>query len=613
MTEMLEVPDDGAVPVRLRGVAVLSRRQQATAMLKQRLLAPWRDARRSIAARITLAAIGMTALLVVIGLAVGTTMVGIASRTDREQVLGEASLASAELTASIADTRYYASRYAATGTESEIARAHATLDRAKERLAKTRESSVGTDADALKAMEWLQYQVAGFESELSALEHSIATYGPSPIGDGLARAIDLSGEQLAQQARGVESTLGAVSQTSAAELSALNRRLTIVIMALLAACIAITLIGARFLARTTAGSIREITAAMSSLAKGDRSVALPGTERQDEIGEMARALAVFRRSAEDLALLQEQAATAARQELARQESEHLREAAERARKAELLQALALRFEHTVGDVVGGVAAASQQLEVTASSMAAAATQSAQLTGEVTRSMRETTGGVTAAASASDQFAMSIAEISRLAARSAALAEEARESALSADGTIAALATAATEVEQIIGMIGGIAQRTTLLALNASIEAARSGEAGKGFAVVAAEVKELAGQTSAATGKVADQIRAIQGSTDASVAALRRIGEQVHQMEGSAVAIAQAVDEQSMASQDLARNLAMAATGTDEIGEGMNQVSETAQSTGSAASQLLDSASDLHRQAASLREQVDEFLGYVRAA
>jgi methyl-accepting chemotaxis protein len=85
------------------------------------------------------------------------------------------------------------------------------------------------------------------------------------------------------------------------------------------------------------------------------------------------------------------------------------------------------------------------------------------------------------------------------------------------------------------------------------------------------------------------------------------------MEGSAVAIAQAVDEQSMASQDLARNLAMAATGTDEIGEGMNQVSETAQSTGSAASQLLDSASDLHRQAASLREHVDEFLGYVRAA
>jgi len=612
MNDMSRMPER-AVPERLRRLVVLPRRQQRIASLKQRLHAPWIAARHSLAGRIRLAAIGLTVLLAIVGLTVGTAVVALASRSEQGRILGEAALASAELTASIADSRYYASRYAATGDEAEIERARATLARAKERLAKARQSSLDTEPQALEAMEWLHHQVAGFENELTALEHSVAAYGPSASADALAGAIDISGEQLAEQARGVEGRLRRASADSATELAALSWRLAITVVTLLAICVAITLAGARFLTQTTAASIREITSAMSGLAKGDRMIAIPGTERRDEIGEMSRALTVFRRSADDLAHFQEQAAVAARQELTRQEAELAQEEEERSRKAELMRALALRFERTVGEVTSSVAAASRQLEATASSMAAAATQSAQLTGEVSRSMKDTTAGVTAAASAGDQFAMSITEISRLASGSAALAKGARQSALNADETIAGLAAAAQHIEQIVGMIDGIAQRTSLLALNASIEAARSGEAGRGFAVVAGEVKDLAGQTRAATSAVADQIRAIQGSTEQSVTALRRIGEQVREMEGSATAIAQAVDEQSMASRDLARNLALAAGGTDEIGESMGQVSETAQSTGAAANHVLEAASDLNKQAAVLREQVEEFIGYVRTA
>jgi methyl-accepting chemotaxis protein len=612
MNDMSRMPER-AVSERLRGLVVLSPRQQLIASLEQRLRAPWIAARHSLAGRIKLAAIGLTALLVILGLTVGIAVFGLAARSEQGRILGEAALASAELTASIADSRYYASRYAATGAEAEIERARATLARAKERLAKARESSLDTEPQALEAMEWLHHQVDGFENELTALEHSVAAYGPSASADALAGAIAISGEQLAEQARGVESRLRGASAASAAELAAQSWRLAIVVVALLTVCVMITLAGARFLTRTTATSIREITSAMSGLAKGDRAVAIPGAERCDEIGEMARALTVFRKSADDLVHFQELAATAAQQELARQEAERTRDAAEHARKTELMRALALRFERTVGEVASGVAAASRQLEVTASAMAAAASQSAQLTGEVSRSMTETTAGVTAAASAGDQFAMSIAEISRLASDSAVLAEGARQSAHDADATISGLAAAARQIEQIVGMIDGIAQRTSLLALNASIEAARSGEAGRGFAVVAGEVKDLAGQTRAATGAVADQIRAIQSSTGESVAALRRIGEQVRAMEGSSIAIAQAVDEQSLAGRDLARNLATAAGGTDAIGESIVQVGETTRSTGTAANQVLEAASDLHKQAAVLRAQVEEFIGYVRTA
>lgn len=588
-------------------------RRRLVALLRERLAAPWRQARHSLAARITLAAIAMTVLLAVVGLTLGAAMFGLASRSERGRILDEAALASSELTASIADTRYYASRYAATGAAAEIDQAHATLDQAKQRLTRTRERSADVDAGARQAMEWLQYQVEGFENELAALENSIEAYGPSASGDALAAAIDVSGEQLAGQARNVESQLGTVSSASAAELSRANRLLAVFATALLAGCVAITLAGARFLTRTTAGSIRDITSAMSRLAQGDRSVAVPGTGRPDEIGEMARALAVFRRSADHLARLQEQSAEAARAELARHEEERSREEADHARKAELLRQVAQRLEETVGNVVGGVATASEQLQATASSMAAAAGQSAQLTEDVTRSMAGTASGVAAAATASDQFAMSIAEINRLAGRSVALAQEAGHSAESADATISDLATVARQIEQIVGTIGGIAQRTALLALNASIEAARGGEAGKGFAVVAGEVKALAGQTSSATDEVAEQIRAIQASTEESIAALHGIAERVRGMQGSAVSIAGAVDEQSVASQDLARNLARAAGGAEEIGEAMSQVREMTRSTGIAASQLLDSASELHRQATILRTQFDEFLGYVRGA
>jgi len=609
---MSRVPG-GALPANSPDAGDLSPRRHFAAVWRERLLAPWRGARHSLTARIAFAAAGMILLLAVVGLALGVLMFGLASWTERGRVLDEAALASSELTASIADTRYYASRYAATGTEAEIERAHATLDQAKQGLARTRERSADIDAGARQAMEWLQYQVEGFENELSALENSIKAYGPSDSGDALAMAIDVSGEQLAGQAREIESKLGAASASAAADLSSATRRLAVIAAALLAACVAITVAGTRFLTRTTAGSIRKITTAMTRLAEGDRAVEVPGTERLDEIGEMARAMAVFRSSAEELALLQEHAADAARADLARHEAERAREDAERARKAELLDQVAQQLERTVGEVVTGVAAASGQLEATASSMAAAATQSAQLTEEVSRSMKDTVAGVTAAAAASDEFALSVAEISRLASRSAALAREAGLSAGTADETIGELSTAVQEIEQVVGTIGGIAQRTSLLALNASIEAARSGEAGKGFAVVAGEVKALAGQTSQATGEVAGQIRAIQVSTEGSIAGLRGIGERVRGMEGSAVSIAAAVDEQSVASKDLARNLALAAGGAEEIGEAMNQVREMTHSTGAAASQLLDSASELHRQAASLRAQVDQFLGYMRTA
>jgi methyl-accepting chemotaxis protein len=246
-------------------------------------------------------------------------------------------------------------------------------------------------------------------------------------------------------------------------------------------------------------------------------------------------------------------------------------------------------------------------------MAAAAGQASSSASEVVDSMDDTSAGVTAAASAGDQFAMSVGEISRQAANSAHLARDARISAEEADATIAELNRATEQVGAIVELIGSIAERTDMLALNASIEAARGGEAGRGFAVVAAEVKELARRTSRATGEVSGHIAGIQQSTRASVAALRKIEQQIRQVESNASTIAHAVNEQTIASQELARNLDRAAGGTASVRTSVGQVRAMALTTGSAASQVLTAAGGLQDQATLLRFQVEDFLGYVRAA
>jgi len=153
---------------------------------------------------------------------------------------------------------------------------------------------------------------------------------------------------------------------------------------------------------------------------------------------------------------------------------------------------------------------------------------------------------------------SIKEISRSAADAASVATEAVTLAETTNEAVSRLGQSSSQIGKVIKVITSIAQQTNLLALNATIEAARAGEAGKGFAVVANEVKELAKETAKATEDISQRIEAIQLDSSDAVDAIAQISKIIGRINELQVTIASAVEEQTVTTSDIGRNLSEAA-------------------------------------------------------
>ena len=353
------------------------------------------------------------------------------------------------------------------------------------------------------------------------------------------------------------------------------------------------------LSRSVSRPLGQMTGAMQRLAGGDHGTEVPALGRGDEVGDMARAVQVFKDNAIEMERMK-----------AEQQAQERRAAEER--HAAMLD-LAAKFEASVGAMVDSVAAASTELQTTAGGMTSTAEESNRQATAVAAASEEASVNVQTVAAATEELSASVTEISRQVTQSAEIASSAVTEAERTNVEIQSLAEAAHKIGEVIQLITDIAGQTNLLALNATIEAARAGEAGKGFAVVASEVKNLANQTAKATEDISAQINAIQTATQNSVAAIAGIGGTIKKIDQIATDIAGAVQEQGSATREIASNVQQAAMGTAEVSSNIVGVTEAARETGAAAGQVLTSAEELSQLANRLRGEVGRFLGQVRAA
>jgi methyl-accepting chemotaxis protein len=353
-----------------------------------------------------------------------------------------------------------------------------------------------------------------------------------------------------------------------------------------------------FFGRGIARPISAMTGAMQTLAGGDKTVAIPATDRGDEIGSMAQAVQVFKDAmikADEMAAAQE------------------RERAAKEARAKRIEEETRTFDKAVSGILETVSAASTELDSTASSMSATAEETSRQATAVAAASEQASTNVQTVASAAEELASSITEISRQVSQSTEIAGKAMAEATRTNTTVKSLAEAAQKIGAVVNLINEIASQTNLLALNATIEAARAGEAGKGFAVVASEVKSLANQTAKATEEIGSQIGAMQSVTGEAVTAIEGIGTVITQINEIATTIASAVEEQGAATQEIARNVQQASAGTRDVSANISGVTQASGETGAAANQVLAASGELSKQADALKRQVESFLGQVRAA
>ena len=353
------------------------------------------------------------------------------------------------------------------------------------------------------------------------------------------------------------------------------------------------------IARSIAGPLTSMNRAMGALAGGDLKVEIPGRGKTDEIGDMAKAIQVFKESmVETERLRDEQTALEVRQV--------------ESRKADMRK-LAGEFEQAVGEIVDTVSSASTELEASAGTLTTTAARARDLSTEVASASQEASANVQAVASATEELSSSVSEIARQVQESARIASEAVVQASRTNERVGELSKAAARIGDVVELISTIAGQTNLLALNATIEAARAGEAGRGFAVVASEVKALAEQTAKATGEIAQQVSSIQAATEESVGSIREISGTIERLSEISSTVAAAVEEQGAATQEISRNVQQAAQGTQRVSANIGDVQLGASETGSASSQVLSSARTLSTDSSRLKLEVNKFLNSVRAA
>lgn len=353
--------------------------------------------------------------------------------------------------------------------------------------------------------------------------------------------------------------------------------------------------------RHISAPLKTLSGMLHRLIEGHAVAAVPHEGRQDEVGEIARAVSAFKANLADVARLE------AEQAEARVQMER-----DNAKALQILKS-AEGFEHQIKAVAARVGNTARDLNTAAEKLDVAAREADERSSSMAAVTSQSSGNMQTVASATEELSASIAEIGRQVEDTTLMTHAATEQAERTSATVDNLSKAAARIGDVVALIQDIAGQTNLLALNATIEAARAGAAGAGFAVVAGEVKNLSAQTTRATAEIRDHIKVMQDVTQETVDAIRSISETIERINGVATAIAAGVTEQTAATGNIASNIAQVATGAQDINTDLVHVAKASQMTSETSRSVLDGAGSLGEQVDAMSAEVNAFLSLIRVA